>query len=82
MKFIRPLLLLSLALLATGCASTEQLAQRNEERCAARGFARDSDAFKNCLVDLDSERDARMEANRRRMLEQSSPPYIPAGSNR
>ena len=82
MKTTRWPLLLSLTVLLAGCASTAQLAERDEERCAARGYARDSDDFKKCLVEVEGARDARKEANRREMLERSSTPYIPAASNR
>lgn len=73
-SFCRPALLLVLGLLVTSCASSAQLAQRNEERCANRGFEPKSDAFSNCIVQLENERDARMESRRREMLEK---PYVP-----
>ena len=65
-------LLLGLALV--GCASTEQLAQRNNERCAARGFQPNTDAFNNCLLQLESERELRMDTRRRELNERT---YIP-----
>jgi hypothetical protein len=77
MKPCRLILIVSLALLAAGCASTKQLAERDNERCAARGFQPNTDAFSNCLVQLDSERDARKDANRRALLEKPDIPYIP-----
>ncbi len=71
----RFLLLAALCALAAGCLSSrDQVAQRNNERCAARGFQPNTDRFSECLVALDSERDARMESRRRDMMERSNVP--------
>jgi hypothetical protein len=67
-------LLLVAALTVTGCASSAQLAQRDEERCAARGYQPKTDGFADCLLRLESERSERTETRRREMLEK---PYIP-----
>ena len=63
-----------LCALLAGCASAEQIAQRNEERCQARGYQPKTDAFADCIVRLESERSVRGEQRRREMLEQSAAP--------
>lgn len=72
-----PILLLVLSALVAGCAtSTEQLAQRNNERCAARGLQPNTDAFAECATRLETERDVRIQSRHRDLLEKtSSPPY-------
>ena len=77
MEHTRRLILpLVLTLLAAGCVSTsEQLAQRNNERCAARGLQPGSDRFSECLVQLEGERVQRMETHHRQMMER--PPDVP-----
>jgi hypothetical protein len=60
--------------LVTGCSSREQLAQRNQERCEARGYQPKTDAYDDCVVRLESERDVRTESRRLEMLEKSSNP--------
>ena len=74
-SFGRPFLVLALCALATACiTSAEQQAQRNEERCAARGFQPNTDAFKDCMVRIDTERELRMQTRRQEMLERSAIP--------
>jgi hypothetical protein len=74
------MLTLALAMLVTGCVTTaEQQAQRNEERCAARGHQPKTDAFNDCVVRTESERSQRMESNRRYQLEK---PDNPTTANR
>jgi hypothetical protein len=71
----RFILLSLLSALLAGCISTaEQIAQRNEERCQARGYQPKTDAFADCVTRLESERSARGEQRRREMLEQSAAP--------
>jgi 3-phenylpropionate/cinnamic acid dioxygenase small subunit len=71
----RSILVLALGTLVTGCITTaEQQAQRNEERCAARGYQPNTDQLKDCVVRLESERSQRMESNRRYQLEKSDNP--------
>jgi hypothetical protein len=71
----RLLLASGLCLLAAGCFSTaEQLAQRNSERCAARGHQPNTKLFNDCLAQLETERDLRTEARRREMVERSAVP--------
>ena len=73
--FSRSILALALATLVAGCITTaEQQAQRNEERCAARGYQPKTDPFNDCVVRLESERSQRMESNRRFQLEKSDNP--------
>jgi hypothetical protein len=70
----RSIPLLVLGALLSGCATAEQVAQHNEERCAARGYQPKTDGFADCLVRLDTERDTRMESRRRESLEKA---YVP-----
>ena len=75
----RNLLVLSmLAALLAGCASAKDVAARNEARCQARGLEPKTDNYENCIRQLETERDARMESRRREELEK---PAIPP-SNR
>ena len=74
-SFGRPLLVLALCALTAGCiTSAEQQAQRNEERCTARGYQPNTDAFKDCMVRIDTERELRMQTRRQEMLEKSAIP--------
>jgi hypothetical protein len=76
----RSILLLALGLPMAGCITTaEQVAQRNNERCAERGYQPNTDAFSDCLVRLDSERDARMQARHRELTEKSGAPSLNRG---
>jgi hypothetical protein len=70
----RFILLSILAALLAGCTSAKDVAQRNEERCLARGLQPKTDAYQECLNQLDNERDRRMETRRRELLEQSAAP--------
>jgi hypothetical protein len=73
--FSRSILALALATLVAGCITTaEQQAQRNEERCAARGYQPKTDPFNDCMLRIESERSQRMESNRRYQLEKSDNP--------
>ena len=73
--FCRSVLLLALSVLAAGCITTaEQAARRNEERCVARGYQPKTDAFNDCVVRLETERDQRMESRRREALEKPDNP--------
>jgi hypothetical protein len=71
----RSVVLLALAGLAAGCGSSrERLAQRDQEQCAARGLKPNTDAFSDCILALESQRDQRMESRRRDMMERSAIP--------
>ena len=73
--FYRSILALALGTFVTGCITTaEQQGQRNEERCAARGYQPKTDPFNDCVVRMESERSQRMESNRRYQLEKSDNP--------
>ena len=74
MKY-RPFLLLSLTLLVAGCASAEQLAQRDNERCTARGLQPETKDFNDCLAQLENERVARRDARHREQIEKSANPF-------
>lgn len=65
----RLILFLLIGALAAGCSSAKQIAERNNERCTARGLQPDSKEFNACLSQLESESAARMESNRRALLE-------------
>jgi hypothetical protein len=74
----RSILLLALSLPAAGCSTTaEQLAQRNNERCAARGYQPNTDAFNDCIVRLETERTVRADARHRELTET---PGIPSAN--
>ena len=70
----RLILLTILAALLAGCTSAKDVAQRNEERCLARGHQPKTDALANCITQLENERDNRMKTRRRELLEQSAAP--------
>jgi hypothetical protein len=70
---------LALGLLVAGCASSAQVTQNNEERCAARGYQPKTDDFNNCVVQLEGERQQRMENNRREMMEKPFTPWQDSG---
>jgi pectin methylesterase-like acyl-CoA thioesterase len=80
-SFCRSILALALGMLVTGCLtiSPEQQAQRNAERCAARGYQPKTDEFNDCVLRIESERSQRMESNRRYQLEK---PDNPTTANR
>jgi hypothetical protein len=73
----RSLLLLAFGAALAGCTSAEQLAQRDNERCAARGLAPNTDNYANCLLQLEGERSARTEQRRRENLEK---PFDPSSN--
>ena len=68
-----PVLILG-ALLANCAMSAEQRAQRDNERCAARGLQPNTDAFSNCLTALETERQTRSDTRHREMMERSNVP--------
>jgi hypothetical protein len=70
----RSLVLLALGLAVAGCTSAADIAARDQERCANRGFAPHSDLYANCLLQLDGERSARTEQRRRENLEKTFDP--------
>jgi hypothetical protein len=71
----RSILPLALCLLLAGCASATQLAQRDSDRCAARGYQPNTDEFKDCIVRLETERTVRTDVRHREMMERSSAPW-------
>jgi hypothetical protein len=74
-SFGRPILVLALCALSSGCITTaEQQAQRNDERCAERGYQPKSDAFADCLVRLDTERSLRLQQRQHEIAEKSAIP--------
>ncbi len=78
----RILVLLTLSVTLASCITTsspEQIAQRNNDRCIARGYKPGTDDFADCVVRVDSERDQKMERNRRELLEKPDGPGLPRG---
>jgi hypothetical protein len=75
--FHRSIAVLILGLLLAGCITTaEQQAQRNQERCTARGYQPKTDAFNDCIVRLENESEARRDARHRETVERTTvPPY-------
>jgi hypothetical protein len=79
---IRTVVVLALSVPLASCATAstpQQIAQRNNDRCIARGYQPGTDAFADCVVRVDNERDQRMEKNRREMLEKPDGPGLPRG---
>jgi hypothetical protein len=73
-----PLLLL-FGLVLAGCTSAAQLAERDKERCAARGLAPNTDNYANCLLQVEGERTARTEQRRRYEIEKTFDPSTLTG---
>ena len=71
----RSILLLTLCLLAASCATSAQLAERDAERCTNRGFAPNTDDYKNCLVQMETERQVRLDRRNQEMTEKSASPF-------
>ncbi len=71
----RSILLLTLGLLLAGCASTEQIAQRNNQRCVNRGYQPGTPDFNKCLDLVDNERQSRVDARRQEWMEKSGSPF-------
>ena len=70
-----------IGLLATGCLTTspEQQTKRNEERCIERGYKPKTDDFADCVVRIENERSARMDARHRDEVERSAMPSLNRG---
>jgi hypothetical protein len=57
------------------CASSaEQQAQRDDERCTARGYQPNSKAHDDCVTSLAAQRDARMQQRHRELVERPATP--------
>jgi hypothetical protein len=57
-------------MLAAGCAMTaEQQAQRDGERCTARGLKPGSKDHDDCLTQIERTRDARLQSRHRELVE-------------
>ena len=75
-------ILLALGALAAGCSSmqsAEQRADQDAERCKAGGRQPDSKEFKDCVIRLETERQTRVQARHREMMERSIAPPITRG---
>jgi len=75
--FGRILLPILLGLLLANCAtsSPEQLAERYKTQCINRGYQPGTDAYADCLVQVEGEREGRIDARRREMVDQRQPMY-------
>jgi hypothetical protein len=75
--FLRPVSLLLLGAMVASCSSTAQLAQRDSERCAARGLKPGTDAFSDCVLQMETERKVRADSRYRDMVVERTavPPY-------
>ena len=76
----RTALIALIGLLATGCITTaEQQAKRNEERCIERGYKPKTDEFADCVVRIETDRSARMDARHRDEFSRSAMPSLNRG---
>ena len=74
-SFARPILALVLCALVAGCITTaEQQAKRQEDRCVERGYQPNTDAFKDCVVRLETDKTIRMDQRHREAVERSAVP--------
>jgi hypothetical protein len=74
--FCRFLFLSVLTGLVAACAATaEQQAQRDDERCAARGLQPSTKAHDDCVVGLRAQRDVREQQRHRELVERPAPTY-------
>jgi hypothetical protein len=72
----RSILPLALGLLIAACAtSPEQQAQRDNEQCAARGHAPGSKAHDDCVSRVLAQREARLQARHRELVERPATPF-------
>ena len=79
-SFARPVLALMLCTLAAGCITTaEQQAKRLDDRCVERGYQPNTDAFKDCVVRLETDKTVRMDQRHREMVEKSAIPSANRG---
>jgi uncharacterized protein YecT (DUF1311 family) len=76
-RFCRFICMAVVCALAAACAVTaEQQAQRDNERCSARGLQPESKAHDDCVSALANQRDARMQRGHRELVERPAPtPY-------
>jgi uncharacterized protein YecT (DUF1311 family) len=63
-----------MGLVAACAASPEQQAQRDDERCAARGYKPDTKEHSECLTSLASQRDMRLQRRHQELVERPSTP--------
>jgi hypothetical protein len=74
--FCRAILVLVLTGLVAACAMTaEQQAQRDDERCTARGLQPTTKAHDDCVLGLRGQRDVREQQRHRDLVEQRAPTY-------
>ncbi|MPZ36846.1 MAG: hypothetical protein GEU95_02085 [Rhizobiales bacterium] len=74
--FSRLIFLAMLTGLVAACAmSAEQQAQRDDERCTARGHELNSKAHGDCVASLQAQRDARLDRRHRELVERPAVTY-------
>jgi hypothetical protein len=69
-----PIALAIVGTMVAGCASTAQIAQRYDDRCAERGLQSGTNAFRDCVAQLENESALRRDARHREMVERSAVP--------
>jgi uncharacterized protein YecT (DUF1311 family) len=68
--FCRTIVVLVLSALVAACAMTaEQQAQRDGDRCTARGLQVNSKAHDECITGLQNQRDARLQQRHQELVE-------------
>jgi hypothetical protein len=72
----RAFVVLALGALVSGCltSSPERVAERNSERCVARGHQPNTKEFDDCMTRIETERGLRMQSRHQEMLERSAAP--------
>lgn len=65
--------LILIALMLAGCATQEQRLARDQARCEGYGFQWGTDAFANCMYDINRQRDAAMLSTGQYLLNQGQP---------
>jgi uncharacterized protein YecT (DUF1311 family) len=74
--FRRAIVLLALTGLVAACSTTpEQQAQRDDERCAERGYQPNSKGHDDCITSLRAQRDARMQRRHQELVERPATPF-------
>ncbi len=72
----RAIVLLALGALVAACATTpEQQAQRDDQQCTARGYQPNSKTHDECVISLQSRRDARTQQRHRELIDKPATPY-------
>jgi hypothetical protein len=74
--FYRFIVLAMLTGFVAGCGtSAEQQAQRDDERCAGRGYRPNSKEHDDCVRGLQASRDVRMQRRHQELVERPATPF-------